>query len=94
MMCTSSPNQTELAMCMTLQEELYRHARIRIHVGKTQVWNAAGERPEACDVLERIAQEEDPRARVWKGSNIHTSEQGSARSGNPFGGMSTMLRHS
>ena len=25
--------------------ELYRHCRIRIHVGKTQVWNAAGIRP-------------------------------------------------
>ena len=44
--------------------------------GKTQVWNAVGERPEVCDVLEQIAQAEDLRARVWKGSNIPTSEQG------------------
>ena len=28
-----------------LQKELYRHVRIRIHVGKTQVWNAVGDRP-------------------------------------------------
>ena len=42
-----------------LQEELYRHARIRIHVGKTQVWNAADD----GDLLERIAQASDPEAR-------------------------------
>ena len=53
---------------VALQEELYRHARIRIHVGKTQVEKAVGERPDACEVLERIAQAEDPSARVWKGS--------------------------
>ena len=60
---------------VALQEELYRHARIRIHVGKTQVWNAAAERPDACEVLERVAQVEDPSARVWKGSDIPTAEQ-------------------
>ena len=32
----------------------------------TQVWNAAGIRPRACDELERIAQEADPTARVWR----------------------------
>ena len=77
----------------TLQEELYTNARVRMHVGKTQVWNVAGERPEACDVLERIAQAEDPRARVWKGSNIPTSEQGVRVLGTLWG-MWTMLRHS
>ena len=33
-----------------LQEELYRHARISIHLGKTKVWNSGGEEPEACAV--------------------------------------------
>ena len=28
-----------------LEQELYRHSRSHIHVGKTQVWNAAGVRP-------------------------------------------------
>ena len=37
-------------------------------------WNAGGERP--CDVLERIAQVEDPSARIWKESDIPTVEQG------------------
>ena len=70
---------------LALQEELYRHARIRIHASKTQVWNAAGEQREACDILERIAQAEDPRARVWKGSNIPTAEQGVRVLGTPLG---------
>ena len=40
---------------LVLQEELHRHARIKIHVGKTHV-NAIGERLEACDVLEWTVQ--------------------------------------
>ena len=53
-----------------LEQELHRHARIHIHVAKTQVWNAAGVRPPACDQLERRARVSDP-ARVWKGSDTH-----------------------
>ena len=34
-----------------LQEELHRHSRIHINIGKTQVWNAPGIRPPACDEL-------------------------------------------
>ena len=70
---------------MALQDELYRHAWIKIHGGKTQVWNAAGERPEACDALERIAQAVDPSARVWKGADIPTREQGVRVLGTPLG---------
>ena len=33
--------------------------------GKNQVWNSGG-------VLERIAQEADPQARVWRGSDLPT----------------------
>ena len=32
------------------------NAGIRIHVGKTQMWNCAGTRPIVCDRLERAAQ--------------------------------------
>ena len=39
-----------------LQENLHVHACIRIHCGKTKVWNKAGIRPAACGALERIAQ--------------------------------------
>ena len=37
---------------------------------KTQVWNAAGNQPPGCDLLERIAQASDPEAQMWKGSGI------------------------
>ena len=53
-----------------LQHELFTHAGIRVHGGKTQVWNMAGIRPEAFDVLEQIAQTADPTAVVWRGSDV------------------------
>ena len=37
-----------------LQEALFTHIGIRVHGGKTQVWNMAGVRPASCDVLEQI----------------------------------------
>ena len=51
----------------TVHEELFRHCRIRIHVDRTQVWNAAGNRTlPACDMSERIVQGSDPEGRVQK----------------------------
>ena len=38
-----------LAVCNLLQTELWRHARILVHDGKTQVWNKSGVRPRGCD---------------------------------------------
>ena len=49
-----------------LHVQLQRHASSQINGGKTRVWNAAGERPPACDLLERLA----PNERVWRGSDI------------------------
>ena len=63
---------------------LWRHARIRVREGKSQVWNSGGVRPEFCDVLERIAQIADPEARVWKGSGVLTTDQGIRVLGTPF----------
>ena len=51
----------------SLQRNLFSHAWIRVHGGKTQVWNRSGIRFEGCDALERIAQAADPRARVSHG---------------------------
>ena len=68
-----------------LATELYTHSRIRLNGGKTQVWNAAGLRPTACDYLERIVQAEDPDARVWRGSDLPTREQGIRVLGTPLG---------
>ena len=72
----------------SLQRNLFSHARIRVHGGKTQVWNRSGIRPEGCDALERIAQAADPRARVWRGSgetDLLPSQQGIVVLGTPLG---------
>ena len=34
-----------------IQNALWHHAEIRIHQGKTKVWNRAGEKPAVCDTL-------------------------------------------
>ena len=67
-----------------MQDSLLRHAGIRIHVGKTKVWNKAGVRPQICDVLERMARDNDPSARVWRVSGVPLAEQGVKIWGAPF----------
>ena len=42
------------------QRELWAHCRIRVHGGKTHVWNQAGHKPKACDRLQRVAVQVDP----------------------------------
>ena len=72
----------------TLQRNLFSHARIRINGGKTQVWNCSGIRPSGCDVLERIAQADDPEARVWRGAgetDLPPGRQGVVVLGTPLG---------
>ena len=61
---------------VTLQAGLWRHARITVHGRKTKVWNFSGERPEACDELERVARLTDPEAIVWRGPGIPADQQG------------------
>ena len=61
-----------LALCTILQAELWRHSRIRVHDGKTQVWNASGLRPEG---------EFDT---VWRGDGP-TNTQGIKVLGTPLG---------
>ena len=48
----------------------------RVHEGKTHIWNLAGIKPEICDVLQRAAEVAKPGARVWRGSEVPTEEQG------------------
>ena len=60
----SEPNRVGVVYA-TIEEALQHHARISIHGGKTQVWNASGVRPPVCDVLEQIARTVNPTARVW-----------------------------
>ena len=51
----------------TILTELWVDAGIRVHEGKTQIWNAAGEFPPGCEVLEQATVAEDPTAMVWRG---------------------------
>ena len=80
----TAPNRVG-AIYATLQEALWAHARIAIHLGKTKVWNASGIRPEICTVLERMARETYRTARVWKGSEVPEDEQGMKVLGTPLG---------
>ena len=58
---------------------------IRINGGKTEVWNQAGIRQGACDVVGRVAWASDPHAHVWKGRSFLEERQGmkSSRSASP-----------
>ena len=76
-----------------VQEKLWIHSCIRVHVGKTKVWNRAGIRPLACDMLERIARVQHPSATVWRGSDIPTADQGIKVLGTPLGHPDFVARH-
>ena len=67
--------------------------QIRIHVGKTQLWNRAGTRPIVCDRLEKAAQAVNPNARVWRGSLLPTDRQGIKVLGTPLGHPDFVARH-
>ena len=71
------------AVYVCLGDELQTRASIRIHGGKTKIWNQAGERLLTCYVLER--QQKNPRARVWRGSEVPTAQQGIKVLGTPPG---------
>ena len=81
---TTSPDRVG-SLYALLQEHLFGYSRIRINGGKTQVWNQAGVRPDACDILERIAQASDLQARVWKGPGLPEEKQGMKVLGAPLG---------
>ena len=49
------------------------------------MWNSTGERPEACDELERVARLNDLEAIVWRGSGIPLDQQGIKVLGAPIG---------
>ena len=67
------------------RQNLWIHACVSINNGKTKVWNAAGHKPAVWEVLDRVAQAEDPDARVWRGSEVATERQGLLLMRSPFG---------
>ena len=50
-----------------LAAELWTHAQIQVHHGKTQVWNRAGEEPAGIEELTARARVVDLDAVVWRG---------------------------
>lgn len=60
-----------------IEEELWRHARIRVNTGKTQVWNRSGQQPAG---MEELGQ------RAWRGAGSgSTEQQGVKILGTPLG---------
>ena len=45
----------------------------------------SGVRPAGCDMLQRLAEQHDPEARVWTGSEVPAAEQGIIILGTPLG---------
>ena len=81
----TAPARVGLA-CTAVQQELWIHAGIRVHTGKTKVWNRVGIRPVMCNVLERIAHMGNPQALLLCGlgpASHHTSR--ASRFGDPIG---------
>ena len=73
------------AIYRIVQESLWAHAGIRVHGGKTHVWNSACVKPDVCDALQRIAQASDPCAWVWRDSELPPTMQGMKVLGTPLG---------
>ena len=49
-----------------MQNELWVLSCVRIDGGKTQVWNAAGQKPGVCDAMDQVARSLNPEAKVWR----------------------------
>ena len=69
-----------------LQEELWKHAKIQVHHGKTKMWNRSGTTPAGEEELTASARVLDPNADVWRGNHaLSTSAQGFKVLGVPIG---------
>ena len=72
----SSPERS-VGAHLILEEEMWRHAKIRLHFGKTVIWNKSGLAPEVVEALEEAARRVDPTAVVWRGNpDLSTDRQG------------------
>ena len=81
--------------CTAIREALWQHSRIRVHEGITKVWSSGGIRPVACDMLERIARENNPNireVRVWRGGGPNR-ERGISVLGTPLGHPDFVAAH-
>ena len=70
----------------TLERELWAHARIHIHQGKTQFWNQGRVDPPDCQRIYAAAQAFDPTVVVWRrDATLSTEDQGVTILGTPLG---------
>ena len=83
----STPEPDRVTEAHTIvAEELWSHARIQVHFGKTQVWNRGGIEPEGMEDFTRAARRVKPDAVVWKGDpHLPSSQQGLRVLGVPIG---------
>ena len=69
-----------------LAQELERHAHIRLHLGKTQIWNRGGTVPTGVAELTAAARRVKPDAVVWRGdAQLPLESQGVRVLGTPTG---------
>ena len=69
-----------------MDEELWTNAQIRLHHGKTQVWNRGGVEPNGMPELTRAARSVKPDAVVWRGDpGLPLSQEGLKVLGIPIG---------
>ena len=66
--CTVSMPDRVCDIHRLLEESLWAESGIRVHEGKTHLWNAIGESPPGHERLQRTAVLADPAAVVWRGS--------------------------
>ena len=69
-----------------VKEALWSQGGIRVHQGKTQVWNHAGVEPPGCHRLQAEAVLSDPRAVVWRSAEeLPMHQRGMKVLGTPLG---------
>ena len=69
-----------------VEEALWSVAGIRVHQGKTQMWNQAGVEPPGCHRLQAEAVLSDPTAVVWRGAEeLARCRRGMKVLGTPLG---------
>ena len=57
------------AVHQLIQRELWDRSRFTLHLGKTKVWNRAGEEPPGCEAMQRAAVLVDPE--LWVKEGLH-----------------------
>ena len=72
-----------------IQQELWSRVNIRVHHGKTKVWNRAGAEPRGCAELTAAARMVKDSATMWVGDRCPPSvAQGMRVLGSPIGQIS------